>query len=209
MEAYSSLLTVALVSLIAAISPGPDFCIVLKNSLSHSRKAGFLTALGVSAALIIHLTYTLLGIGIVIAESPFFYAVIKYAGVGYLFYIGLSSIISSFKKMPSIKLDIVRSELRMSSWNAFWQGFLTNLLNPKAAIFFISLFSQFIDVNTPVFLRLEYAVINWSVALGWFLFLTYLVTVKKWLGKVEPFRRYIDRVMGSVLITLGVKLLFI
>ena len=209
MEAYSSLLAVAFVSLIAAISPGPDFCIVLKNSLSHSRKAGLLTAVGVAVALIIHLSYTLLGIGVVIAESPFLYALIKYAGVGYLFYIGLSSIIASYKKAPSIEVNFAKSDNQITSLKAFTQGFLTNALNPKAAIFFISLFSQFIEPTTPMIIRFEYVIVNWSVSLGWFLFLSYLVTAKKFLGKIDQFRLYIDRIMGGALMILGLKLLIV
>ena len=96
MDTLASLFAVAIVSLLAAVSPGPDFFVVLRNSLSYSRKAGLLTALGVSLALTVHLFYTLVGIGVLIAESPFLYSLLKYVGVGYLFYIGLSSLISSF-----------------------------------------------------------------------------------------------------------------
>ena len=100
MDPFSSCAAVAIVSLLAGYHPGPDFFIVLKNSLSHSRKAGFWTAFGVSLALIIHLTYTLVGIGVLIADSPFFYHLVKYTGVAYLCYIGLSSLVSSFKNSP-------------------------------------------------------------------------------------------------------------
>ncbi len=209
MESYASLLAIAFVSLIAAVSPGPDFFIVLKNSLSHSRKAGFLTAFGVSIALLVHLSYTLLGLGVVIAESPLLFAMIKYAGVGYLFYIGLSSIIDSFKKRNSLKRDFSKDKGGITSLQAFKQGFLTNLLNPKAAVFFISLFSQFIDSTTPMLLRLEYAIINWTVTLSWFLLVSYLFTAKKLMGKIDQFSLHIDRIMGGVLMILGLKLLFI
>ncbi len=209
MDPLSSFFAVAVVSLLAAISPGPDFCIVLKNSLSYSRKSGLLTALGVSLALIVHLSYTLVGIGVLIAESPFFYSLLKYTGVAYLIYIGLSSIISSFKTAPSLDLEYSKSSNQLSSRAALTQGFLTNLLNPKAAIFFISLFSQFIDTNTPVFVRVEYAFINWSITLSWFLFLSYLITGKGFIEKMGRFRLYIDRVMGGALMLLGFKLLFV
>jgi RhtB (resistance to homoserine/threonine) family protein len=209
MEYDSSLFAVALVSLAAAISPGPDFFIVLKNSLSFSRKAGFFTAIGISIALIIHLTYTLMGIGLVLAESPFLFMIIKYIGVGYLFYIGISSIKDSFKKKPSMDVNYPKSDYQISSNKAFLQGFLTNMLNPKAAFFFISLFSQFIDPSTPILLRIEYAIINWSVTLGWFLFLSYLVTAKMFLNKINQFRIYIDRIMGGVLLILGIRLLLV
>jgi RhtB (resistance to homoserine/threonine) family protein len=205
----SNLLAVAVVSLLAAISPGPDFFIVLRNSLSYSRKSGLLTALGVSLALIIHLSYTLLGLGVLIAESPFLYTLLKYTGVGYLFYIGSSGLISSFRNSTKLDLKYSKSVNQISTFKVLRQGFLTNLLNPKAAIFFISLFSQFIDASTPIFLRIEYAFINWSITLSWFLFLSYLITSKGFVGKINHFRIYIDRMMGGALLLLGLKLLFV
>jgi RhtB (resistance to homoserine/threonine) family protein len=209
MEVLSSLLAVAVVSLLAAISPGPDFFIVLKNSLSYSRRAGFLTACGVALALFFHLFYTVVGIGVLIAESPFIYALMKYVGVAYLFYLGLSSLMASFKKPSSLDLDYTQSTQQISSKTALLQGFLTNLLNLKAALFFISLFSQFIDANTPLLLRVEFAMTNWIVSLSWFLFLSYVVTAQKFRGKINQFRIYIDRMMGGALMLLGLKMLFV
>lgn len=209
METFSNLFAITLVSLLAAISPGPDFCIVLRNSLLGSRKIGLSTALGVSSALIIHLAYTLIGIGILIAESPFLYALIKYAGVAYLFYIGLSGWVSSYKKADSNEKKPEVDALQISAQKAFVQGFLTNLLNPKAALFFLSLFSQFVNPETPSILKLEYALINWSITLGWFLFLAIITTGDFLSGKMDRFRLYIDRIMGSALMLLSVKMLFI
>ncbi len=209
MEPSTSFLAVALIALIAAISPGPDFFIVFRNSLVHSRKAGFLTAFGVSIAIIIHLSYTLIGIGVLIAESPFLFTTLKYTGVAYLFYIGLKGIISSFKQSSSVDVDFAQPTNQISSLTAFMQGFWTNLLNPKAAIFFISLFSQFIDTKTPYIIGIGYGVITWSVTLGWFLLLSYLLTHKRIVGKIDQFRIYVDRVMGGILMLLGFKMLFI
>ena len=205
----SSFLAVALISLIAAISPGPDFFIVFRNSLVHSRKAGFLTSFGVSMAIIVHLSYTIIGIGVLIAERPFLYAILKYSGVVYLFYIGLKGIISSFKQSPTVVVDSIQSENQISALAAFMQGFWTNLLNPKAAIFFISLFSQFIDTKTPYIIGIEYGAITWSITLGWFLLLSYLLTLKQILGKIDQFRIYVDRLMGGILMLLGFKMLFV
>lgn len=209
MDIFGDLLAVALVSLLAAISPGPDFFIVLRNSLCYSRKEGLLTALGVSLALIVHLAYTMVGLGVLIAETPILYNILKYAGAGYLFYIGLSGLLSSFKKAPSLDVKYAKSINQIEPFKAFKQGFLTNLLNPKAAIFFISLFSQFIDASTPVSLKLAYALTNWSITLGWFLFLSYLITVGKFIGKIDRFRVYIDRVMGGALMLLSIKIILV
>lgn len=209
MEYTTSFLAVAIISLIAAISPGPDFFIVFKNSIVHSRKSGFLTAFGVSLAIIVHLTYTLVGIGVLIAESSGLFAILKYSGVVYLFYIGLKSIISSFKHSSSVVVDSTKAAKEISGLTAFLQGFWTNLLNPKAAIFFVSLFSQFIDANTPTIIGIEYAAIAWSITLGWFLLLTYMLTHKQVVKRIDRFRIYVDRAMGAVLMMLGFKMLFI
>ncbi|PJD98330.1 MAG: amino acid transporter [Parachlamydia sp.] len=207
MDSYSNLLTIAAVSLLAAISPGPDFCIVVRNSLSFSRKSGLLTALGVSLALMVHLFYTLVGIGVLIAESPVVYTLLKYTGVGYLFYLGLNSLLASFKNAPRLELEYADSFKDMPPLTALRQGFLTNLLNPKAALFFISLFAQLIDIHTPLLIKLEYAFINWSIGLAWFLALVFLITSEGIIKKISHARLYIDRVMGSALMLLGLKLL--
>src|ERR1700722_9627545 len=124
MEAVSNLLAVALVSLLAAISPGPDFFVVVKNSLSHSRKMGFLTTLGVCLALLIHLSYTLIGIGVLITEGTVVYLLLKYAGAGYLFYIGCKGFVSSFKKQNPLEFCYAGTSLTPAT--AIKQGFLTN-----------------------------------------------------------------------------------
>lgn len=209
MDTYSSLAAVALVSLLAAISPGPDFFIVLKNSLVYSRRNGFFTAAGVATALVVHLSYTLVGIGILIAESPYIYSLIKVIGALYLFYLGSKGLISSFKKSVTEVNTYQKSSNDLSAKAAFMQGFFTNVLNPKCAIFFISLFSQFINPTTPALLKLAYAVINWALSFGWFLFLAFIVTGPQLQNKLGAFRGTIDRGMGSALILLGLKLLFV
>lgn len=207
--ATSSFLALGFISLIAAISPGPDFFIVFRNSLVYSRKAGFLTAFGVSIALIIHLLYTVIGIGVLIAEIPFLYAVLKYLGVTYLFYIGLKGIISSFKQSSPVAMEFNKTVEQTSALAAFMQGFWTNLLNPKAALFFVSLFSQFIDANTPFTVGIEYGFITWSIISGWFWLLSYLLTLNQVKKRVDQFRLYIDRIMGGALMMLGIKMLFV
>ena len=204
-----NLSAIASISLLAAVSPGPDFFIVVKNSLSYSRKSGLMTALGVSLALIFHLAYTLVGLAVLVAESPRAYTFIKYVGVCYLFYLGISSIIASFKKVASLDLEPSKLINQQSNMKSLRQGFLTNLLNPKAAVFFISLFSQFIDSNTSVFVKIEYGFINWIITLAWFVFVSYLITLESVKNKINRLQVYIDRVLGGIFMMLGTKLLFI
>lgn len=207
MELITNVLTVGLVSLLAAISPGPDFLVVVKNSLSYSRRAGFLTSTGVAIALLIHLSYTLIGIGMLLREGSTPYLMLKYAGAGYLFYIGCKGFILSFKKQQTLDFCYAGSAKILSPLQAFKQGFFTNLLNPKCALFFVSFFSQLIAVGTPLSLKICYACINWSISLGWFLFLTYLVTGEFIMSRISRFRSYIERIMGIVLVSISLKLI--
>lgn len=210
MDILSNILAVAVVSWLGALSPGPDFFIVVRNSLSYSRKIGFYTTFGVCLGLLIHLFYTLIGIGVLIAESALIYNMIKYAGAIYLFYLGVSGVLASFKKKgeKNYASYAVSSSL-ISRWTAVKQGFLTNALNPKAALFFISLFSQFIAVTTPLSLKIAYAATNWIVGLTWFLFVSYVVTNPLFIQRINQFQLYIDRVFGLALIGLSIKIILI
>lgn len=202
---FLNLCTVAVVSLLAAMSPGPDFFIVLKNSMSYSRRIGILTAIGICMALFVHLSYTMVGIGLLMSEGSLFYNLVKYCGATYLFYLGSKNFYYSFKKKE--KKEVVIDTQSISAQAAFRQGFLTNLLNPKCALFFVSLFSQFVMEGTSFFVKIEYALINWTVSLFWFIALSYLVTTKALTTKIGQFQTIIDRLMGAALMLLSLKVL--
>ena len=208
MDALSTLMTVGVISLLAAISPGPDFFIVVKNSLSYSRKIGLMTACGVSIALLVHLSYTLFGLGALIAENAFIAHLLKYAGAGYLFYIGCKGLLASFKPQEGLELKYAGNVPMISQTAALKQGILTNLLNPKCALFFVSLFSQFIQSDTSLGLKLAMACVNWFFSLGWFLLLTFLITGNWITSQIGKFRMVIDRVMGALLMLLALKIMF-
>jgi threonine/homoserine/homoserine lactone efflux protein len=188
MDVFSNLLAVAVVSWLGALSPGPDFFLVFRNSLSF---------------------YTLIGIGVLLTESVLIYNIVKYVGAAYLFYIGITGVIASFKKSDEVNYACAASSQSITPWTAMKQGFLTNVLNPKAAFFFVSLFSQFIGVDTPLYIKVAYAATNWTVALIWFLFVSYVVTNPLFIKRLNQFRLYIDRVLGSALILLSIKLVLI
>ncbi len=97
LQHLSNLLMVGGVSLIAAISPGPDFVIVTRNSLAYSRTAGQWTALGICLGLLVHLTYTLIGLAVLIVQSPMIYQLLTYSGAIYLGYLGITAIMASLQ----------------------------------------------------------------------------------------------------------------
>src|SRR6266540_3804044 len=126
----AQLFSIGFVMLLSAMLPGPDFAIVTKNTLLHSRRAGIFTTVGITAAIAIHMTYCLLGLAIVIAHSLWLFNAIKLIGAAYLIYLGIKSLLSKPTSAPSIAAR-TQHKKDISIGTAFRQGFLCNLLNPK------------------------------------------------------------------------------
>lgn len=201
-------ITIATVHLLAVASPGPDFAIVLKHSVSFGRRAAIITSIGVGLGILVHVAYSLLGIGLLIKTTPWLFAAFSYLAAAYLVYIGISAIRS---QPPKNELnddgdEIVASEPTITDKKAFLTGLLTNGLNPKATLFFLSLFAVVISTQTPNMVKAFYGVYL-AIATGlWFCALSYFLSskaVREFLGKQGY---WFDRFMGLVLILLAIKL---
>jgi RhtB (resistance to homoserine/threonine) family protein len=189
----------------ALASPGPDFVITVRNSILYSRKIGVITAIGFALGIIVHMTYTLLGFAIIIAQSAILFSIIKYAGAAYLFYIGIKALRSKgFDANNATASQNMKKE--MSARTALWNGFLTNVLNPKATIFFIAIFSQFIGAGTPMPVQIFYAGTLVVMTGVWFSIVAVVLTNPRIKAKFLKFTKWIDRVCGCMLIALGIKL---
>ncbi|WP_340680814.1 LysE family translocator [Paraglaciecola sp.] len=198
-------LTIASVHLLAVASPGPDFAVVLKHSVSFGRRAAMLTSVGVGLAILVHVAYSLLGIGILIQSTPGLFQILSYAAAAYLFYIGWGAL----KSKPSQDPDQQAADLSkqtISDKKAFWTGFLTNGLNPKATLFFLSVFAVVVSAQTPNSIKLLYGIYLAGATTLWFCTLSYClssVSVREFLSSKGY---WFDRVMGVVLILLAIKL---
>lgn len=199
-------LTIAGVHLLAVASPGPDFAIVLKHSISFGRRAAIITSVGVGAAILIHVTYSLLGLGILIKTTPVLYQVFSFVAAAYLLYLGWGAIRSPAPK----KLDEVEVEQTVqviSDKKAFMVGFLTNGLNPKATLFFLSVFAVAVSPETPNIIKLGYGLYLAFATGVWFCVLSLFLSSKKVTQFIGTKSYLFDRVMGIVLILLAIKLL--
>jgi|SRR3989338_2086699 len=203
MDYLFEFLTVALLHLLAVISPGPDFVIITKNTLSHSRKIGIYSAIGVALGILVHVAYSLIGIGLIISKSILLFNAIKLLGAAYLIYIGYKALTSKSKTF----IKRVKSDKEISSLQAVKTGFLTNVLNPKATLFFFSLFTQFINPNTPFAIKFLYGVEMTIATFLWFAFVAIVLSHKYIKGYFSRFQHYVERVMGAILIALGIKIL--
>ncbi|PIQ76306.1 hypothetical protein COU78_02125 [Candidatus Peregrinibacteria bacterium CG10_big_fil_rev_8_21_14_0_10_49_24] len=198
----SAFLTVALVHFLGMISPGPDFAIVSKNSLVHSRKKGVLTALGIALGLEMHVTYSLLGIGFIISKSIVLYSLLKYVGAAYLLYIGWKAL----RSQPTCNEDLSQQSCKkMTNKEAFCNGLLTNMFNPKVTLFMLALFTQVIDPATPLLTQALYGAYMGVSTFLWFSFLACILSLSTIKNIFRSIQHYVERVMGAVLIALGLK----
>lgn len=192
--------------IIALISPGPDFAVVVKNSLLYSRKKALFTAFGIACGILFHVTYTLLGFGLIISKSIWLFSIFKYAGAAYLIYIGIKSLKA---KKQQFHFEQSKNKKEISSFAAFNNGFLTNILNPKAMLFFVSLFSSIIDPHAPAIVLAIYAIIIFITTLAWFTFVAFCLSSKKSQKYFSKFAHIIERLTGGILVLLGAKLIFV
>ncbi|WP_431026941.1 LysE family translocator [Lysinibacillus sp. LZ02] len=196
---------VFVVGILAALSPGPDFVVVIKNSLGAGRKYGIATALGIASALIVHITYTILGFTIILEKLPFVFNVIKLTGATYLLWLGWQGIQSQARLENSNAKSMDRL-LKESVMRCFREGFLCNVLNPKSALFFLSIFSQFIGPNTSKWTGWIYGG-EIIVAVGlWFILLAILISNSFFRKIYQRYMHWFDRVLGIILIVFAVTI---
>jgi len=203
MEYLPLISTVAFLNLLAVISPGPDFAMTVRNSLCYSRRSGIFTSLGISLGLGVHLTYCAAGIGYLISSSIVLFSIIKLLGGGYLIYMGIASMLA---KDSRLELNEASAGPDLTRFQAFKMGFLTNVLNPKVTLFFLSLFTLVISNSTPKIIILTISLIMIITALIWFIIVSIFFTHPKIQKGFLKYEKVINRTLGGFLIFLGIKI---
>jgi RhtB (resistance to homoserine/threonine) family protein len=197
----TEIFSIAFIAFFMAISPGSDFVMVTRNSIFYGRSAGLYSSLGVSLGVWVHVAYSIAGLAVIISNSVLLFSIIKYLGAAYLIYIGWKTITENTK--INISDDLHYSEL--SKISAFKQGFISNLLNPKTTIFFLSIFTQVVDANTPVFIQIIYGAIISFAHLIWFGGVSIFLSKPAFLKSFNKHKNKIEKVVGVALITFGIK----
>ncbi|CAK9891280.1 MULTISPECIES: LysE family translocator [Pseudomonas] len=203
---WAEFLTVALIHLLAVASPGPDFAVVVRESVTHGRRAGTWTAFGVGTAIFLHVGYSLLGIGLIVSQSIMLFNALKWLAAAYLLYIGFKAL----RARPAApgSDNVQASTVERTPRAAFVAGFMTNGLNPKATLFFLSLFTVVINPHTPLAIQAGYGVYL-AVATGlWFCLVAMLFSQQRVRAAFARMGHWFDRTMGAVLVALGVKIAF-
>ncbi len=204
----SSFLTVTIIGVLAVVSPGPDFLIVTRNSLLYSRRVGLATAFGIAVGNVWWVAASILGISLVISRTVLLFTTIKLLGALYLIYLGVRAICARKKPQASHDEPTQRNAKDLTTLSAFRIGLLTNVLNPKCGMFFVSFFSIIITPKTPVLLQYAYGLEIMVIAVCWFSLLATVLSVEKIKGVFERISVWLDRVTGVILITVGVRVAF-
>lgn len=206
MPFLNEFLLIASVHLLAVASPGPDFAIILKQSLRFGRKTALYTSLGIGSGILVHVAYSLVGIGVLIASDERLYTVLKYIAASYFLYLAWHGLRA--KKPTEIKEEqLSQCEQQPSNKKAYLTGFLINGLNIKATLFFVSLFSMVISPTTPIDIKLAYGLYMAFATALWFSFLSVLLGHNIIRHRLLTYGYWLDRVMGGVLLLLAIQLL--
>ncbi len=187
--------------------PGPDFFVVAKTAVSASRRAALLTALGVTGGIMAWAGLALLGLNILFERVVWLQAVVRIAGGGYLLYLGLVMFRSSLAK-PTMDAPGDK-QVPAKDKNSFQAGLLTNLANPKAAVYFGSIFATFLAPGTSTLDKVGMFTLVSAESAGWFLLVGVLFSLPTPRHLYGRTRRWIDRVAGAVFVAFGVRLILV
>lgn len=203
---WPEFLLIAVVHLMAVASPGPDFAIVLRYAVRFGRQPALAASFGIGTAILLHVTWSLVGIAVLIQTTPWLFKVLSFAAAGYLFYIGVMALRSTAPSHPEQAIAGSANEHMPSAGKAFVTGFITNGLNPKATLFFLSLFAVIISPVTPLFYKVIYGGYMAVVTAAWFCMLSIILTQTKVRGFLLLKGYWFDRLMGVLLLALAMHL---
>jgi threonine/homoserine/homoserine lactone efflux protein len=206
MNFWPEFLLIALVHLMAVASPGPDFAIVLRYAVRFGRQQALAASIGIGSAILLHVSWSLLGIAVLIQTTPWLFKVLSVAAAGYLSYIGVQALRSKAPAKPEQIITGNSVDIPPSTVKAFTAGFVTNGLNPKATLFFLSLFAVIISPITPLSYKIIYGVYMAIATASWFCLLSVMLTHTKVRAFLLLKGYWFDRLMGMLLLALAVHL---
>ena len=202
----SQVIAFTIVAMAMTMVPGADTMLVVRNVLRGGRRDGFVTVTGICSGLYVHALLSALGVSVILTQSAAAFTVMKIAGACYLVWLGLQSLRGAARKTPAQPVDAV-SRAVVTPARCFREGFLTNVLNPKVAVFYLALLPQFIKPMDPVLLKsLLLTAIHFVLGILWLGAVAWLVDRSRTFFLKPSMRRWLDAICGSLLIGLGLRL---
>lgn len=197
-------LSLVAICIMGALSPGPSLAVVVKNTLFGGAKQGYATAISHGLGVALYAALTTLGIAVIIVQSPVLFSIIKYAGAAFLLYLGVKALLS---KKRSVNLDESNHDEseQAQKLNGWRDGFLIAFLNPKLAIFFLALFSQFVSAQASMQEKVIMVTTVGVIDALWYIIVAFLFSRGPVLKKLQQNSHIIDRITGSFLILLATR----
>ncbi len=196
----TELLGVAGLTTLIMISPGPDLALVTRNTVVGGKSAGGWTSAGVLTGNLVHITYCLLGIGWLIANSIVAFTILKLAGGAYLIFLGFQSLRPNLNTTEEIETSASQSR----KW---WvQGLLNNLLNPKGPLFYLGVFSVFVHPESTIVYLVLLVCTTISVSAFFWVLFVYVLQISLVRSRLQAAGQWVNRLLGAVLIALGIRL---
>lgn len=195
------------IAALLTITPGADTMLVIRSVLGRGQRAGFLTAFGICCGLFVHATLSAIGLSLILVRSAAAFEIVKFAGVAYLVWLGAQSLSRGMRGAEHASTLLGPTPAQRSRTRAFMEGLLTNVLNPKVAIFYVAFLPQFITPDDAVFaMSILLAAIHFVLGIVW------LSLVSVMLGRLRAVltkpvvQRRLEACTGAILIAFGVRL---
>jgi len=204
---YLSLLGLIFVlHLLAVSSPGPDFLLVIRNTMQSGKKAGSYTSLGIALGIAVHILYSLTGIALLLKNNLGAFKTVKYLGAAYIIYLGIKTL---QKKTQKLSVDFDDENVLSNNFNPVEMiktGFLTNILNPKASLFFLSIFSVMIPPDTPVYILTIIIIMMFLTNYFWFYIVAHIFSRSKMIHYYNKYEKVLQKAFGIILLLIGVEI---
>lgn len=187
MNELTILATLSTIHIVALMSPGPDVALVVQNASRYGRQTGLYIALGLSCGILLHSLLSLTGVSYLVHQQPTLFALLQVIGGSYLLYLGITALRNVLHN-PAIGSENKEQPAHLLLGNkrqAFTKGFATNILNPKALVFFVSLMSSLIPVGMSLEGKASALALLFSLSLGWFSFLAWVLSTHKLQQKLQ------------------------
>ena len=204
------LISLAVIHSVALASPGPDFALVVKMASQEHRSTAIASAVGISIAILAHTLLSLTGVSLIIQSSQTLFIMVKLIGACYLGWMGIGAIKAAIIHWRDKQADIIMQELsnKLSFKKGFLLGFYTNMLNPKAMVFFITLFSTLITPTVSLETKVAATCLLVLLSLIWFIFIAFVLSksnIQKAMQKATPL---INLITGILFLSVTVVILF-
>ncbi|MCQ9083910.1 LysE family translocator [Vibrio harveyi] len=188
-----------------AIIPGPNALLILFTALTQSRRFAIANILGVALGFMIHAFVSAKGLSLLLSQSALAFNILKWMGVAYLVWLGINNLKSGLK-LADQKLKLDRKVEEQTLKQAFAKGLLTNLLNPKIVLFYLSIFPQFVQPEHILEQSMILGALQAGIVASWYLFVIFFATKLKVLLTSSKTSKWLNYVSGALFISFGVGL---